>query len=152
MEVGLTQEARNTVAHDMTDVLADTYALYLKTHGYHWNVTGPHFGQLHLTFEQQYNDMWQAVDEIAERLRALGEVAPWGKDLTSRASIPEDEGVPDWQSMVKNLVAGHEQLIQRLRQAIPVAEENKDATSADVFTERLRIHEKTAWMLRSLIE
>ena len=126
--------------------------LYLKTHNYHWNVVGPMFNTLHLMFEQHYNEMWTAMDVIAERIRALGGWAPssWGQIHTD-ASIEEAQGVPEANAMVAELVQGHEALIRTARSLLPLAETAGDEVTADLITQRLQIHEKTAWMLRSLL-
>ncbi|MCC7510925.1 MAG: DNA starvation/stationary phase protection protein [Planctomycetes bacterium] len=152
-EIGIDEGQRKAAAKGLSRLLADTYTLYLKTHNYHWNVTGPHFQQLHLMFMEQYTEMWTAVDEVAERIRALGEFAPGGyKQFAALTSIKDDEGVPAWKDMVKNLVAGHETVIRTARELLPIAQKAGDESSAALVGDRLRIHEKTAWMLRSLLE
>ncbi|MDX9730131.1 MAG: Dps family protein [Bdellovibrionales bacterium] len=153
INIGISEEDRKELAQGLSRLLADTYTLYLKTHNYHWNVTGPMFQTLHLMFETQYNELALAVDTIAERIRALGVYAPgtysqYGK-LTS---IKEDQNIPAAQDMIKNLVEAQETVIRTARSIFPVAERASDETTADVLTQRLQVHEKTAWMLRSLIE
>lgn len=154
LNTGLDANARKKVAGALNGVLADTYALYQKTHAYHWNVTGPQFPTLHELFGQQYQEMWTALDEIAERVRALGEFAPAsGKAFAAMTEIESVEGEPpEAMDMVRSLLKGHETLIRRARAAFDTAEEAGDAASADLLTQRLRIHEKTAWMLRAMTE
>jgi len=134
-------------------VLADSTVLYAKTHGFHWNVTGPMFNTLHLMFMDQYTELWTALDLIAERIRALGFPAPFGGSLyAGLSSIPEAEGVPAALAMVKELVEGHEAVARTIRSVFTTADEASDQPTADLLTQRLQIHEKTAWMLRSLLE
>ncbi|MBZ0134801.1 MAG: DNA starvation/stationary phase protection protein [Planctomycetes bacterium] len=150
--IGIDEGNRQELAKGLSKLLADTYTLYLKTHNFHWNVTGPHFQQLHLMFMDQYTEMWAAVDEIAERIRALGEFAPGGyKAFASLSSIKESEGTPDWQAMISQLVNGHEEVIRTCRKLLPQVQEAGDESSNALIGDRLRIHEKTAWMLRSLL-
>lgn len=151
---GLDSNARAAVAQALNGVLADTYTLYQKTHAYHWNVTGPQFHSLHIMFEEEYNEMWAALDVIAERVRALGQFAPAsGKAFASLTSIESVESEPPAAlAMVRNLLAGHETLIRRAREALTTAEEASDAASADLLTQRIQVHEKTAWMLRAMTE
>lgn len=131
-------------------MLGETYALYFKTHGYHWNVTGPRFKALHELFMEQYTELWQALDELAERIRALGEFAPSSSDeLASYATIKPDNGVPDAEAMIENLVRGHETLAQVAKDGVEAAEGNGDAVTADLLTQRASVAEKTAWMLRA---
>jgi starvation-inducible DNA-binding protein len=152
MDIGIAEGKRKDLAKGLSKLLADTYTLYLKTHNFHWNVTGPHFQQLHLMFMDQYNEMWTAVDTVAERIRALGEFAPGGyKAFASLSSIKESEGHPDWKQMVTELTAGHETVIRTLRELLPQVEQANDESSAALIGDRLRIHEKTAWMLRALL-
>jgi starvation-inducible DNA-binding protein len=151
--IGIDEGKRKAIATGLAKLLADTYTLYLKTHKYHWNVTGPHFNQLHAMFMEQYTEMWTAVDEVAERMRALGEFAPGTyRQFAQLSSIKEDETVPKWQDMVKNLVAGHESVIRTAREALPAAQDAGDESSDSLISDRMRVHEKTAWMLRSLLE
>lgn len=151
---GLDSNSRAAVAQALNGVLADTYTLYQKTHAYHWNVTGPQFHSLHLMFEEEYNEMWLALDTIAERVRALGQFAPAsGKAFASLTSIESVESEPPAAlAMVRNLLAGHETLIRRAREALATAEEANDAATADLLTQRIQTHEKTAWMLRAMTE
>lgn len=153
VNIGLDENARKAVAASLSQTLADTYALYMKTHGYHWNVTGPQFHTLHIMFEEQYREMWTALDEIAERVRALGEFAPNGQAMANLTAIEDAEDEPPAaEDMVKRALAGHETLIQRARDGLAVAEEAGDAASADLLTVRIQTHEKTAWMLRVLTQ
>lgn len=153
IDIGITKKDRVALAKGLSHVLADTYTLYLKTHNYHWNVTGPMFQTLHVMFEEHYNEMWIAVDMIAERIRTLGEVAPGTyKSFTKLATIKEEEGVPKATQMVRNLVKGHEQVAKTARKVLPLAEKANDQPTLDLITQRLQVHEKTAWMLRSLLE
>jgi starvation-inducible DNA-binding protein len=132
--------------------LADTFTLYLKTHFYHWNVTGPQFQTLHLMFETQYNELWMATDLIAERIRALGEEAPGSYAAYSKlTNIKESTQVPNAAEMIQNLVDGHESVTRIAREMFPLAEQAHDEVTADLLTQRMQIHEKTAWMLRSLL-
>ncbi len=150
VDIGIEEEARKRVAEGLAGLLADTYTLYLKTHGYHWNVTGPRFGQLHLLFEQQYLDLQGAVDAIAERIRALGSFAPGSfGELARLASVPDEEGVPTDEAMVEKLADAHQSLVRAARPLVRAAEEAGDVGTADLVTARLEIHEKAAWMLRS---
>ncbi len=154
LNTGLDANARAAVAEALNGVLADTYVLYQKTHAYHWNVTGPQFPVLHAMFEVQYREMWAALDEIAERVRALGAFAPAsGRVFTSLASIENtEEAPPKAPEMIRNLLDGHETLIRRARKALEAAGEVSDAASEDLLTVRIQSHEKTAWMLRAMVE
>jgi len=153
INIGIDKQDRKAIADGLSHVLADTYTLYLKTHNYHWNVTGPMFQTLHLMFEQQYNELWAAVDLIAERIRALGHPAPGTHETLSKlSSIGEEEGVPPAVQMIRNLVNGHEQVATTARKLFPIADKANDQPTADLLTRRLEVHEKTAWMLRSLLE
>jgi starvation-inducible DNA-binding protein len=151
VNIGLDENARKAVAEALKGVLADTFALYQRTHAYHWNVTGLHFPALHAMFETQYREMWDALDEIAERIRALGEFAPSnGKTIAQLSGLDAAEDVPPAADvMVKNLLAGHEALIRRTRRALEIAGEAGDPASEDLLTVRIEAHEKTAWMLRA---
>ena len=134
-------------------MLADTYTLYLKTHNFHWNVTGPRFRELHLMFEEEYNELWLATDLIAERIRALGEYAPATyREFAALSSIAEPEGVPAAEAMLTELLAGHEAVVRTARQVFPIAEGASDQVTMDLLTQRMQIDEKTAWMLRSLMQ
>lgn len=150
---GLAESDRKDTAAELSRLLADSYTLYLKSHNYHWNVTGPMFQALHVMFEVHYNELALAVDEVAERIRALGHPAPATYSQFARlSSIPEEESLPDAMGMVRKLVEGHEAVIATARATLAVAETANDAASADLATRRIDVHEKTAWMLRSLLE
>ncbi len=152
INIGIEEKDRREISEGLSKLLADTFTLYLKTHNFHWNVTGPMFQTLHLMFEVQYNELWTAGDLIAERIRALGFFAPATyKDFSRLTSIPEPEGVPAAEEMIRVLVEGHETTARTARTAIVTAENANDAPTADLLTERLQVHEKTAWMLRSLL-
>jgi starvation-inducible DNA-binding protein len=153
INIGISEKDRKAIAAGLSHVMADTYSLYLKTHNYHWNVTGPMFQTLHLMFEQQYTELWAAVDLIAERIRALGHFAPGTYTALGKlTSIAEDDGVPPAKDMIRNLVKGHEQVATTARKLFATADNASDQPTADLLTQRLEIHEKTAWMLRSLLE
>jgi len=152
MDIGIDSEARALVIAGLERVLADTYTLYLKTHSFHWNVTGPRFNDLHMMFMTQYTEMWTAVDLIAERIRALGAFAPGSYEAFARlTSIPDADGVPAAADMVQQLCDGHEAVIRTTRAALEPAEAANDQATLDLLTQRLLLHEKTAWMLRSLM-
>ncbi len=149
IDMGLDQQQRETMAKAVTALLADTYALYFKTHAYHWNVTGPRFHDLHAMFMEQYTELWTAVDDIAERIRALGVLAPISYDeMAKAASIAPDASTPDADTMVRNLVAGHEQVVRTARAALALASEHGDEATSDLVAPRITAHEKFAWMLR----
>lgn len=152
--IGLDANARQSVAEALKALLADTYVLYMKTHVFHWNVVGPHFPTLHTMFEAQYRELWAALDEIAERIRALGAFAPAsGKALGELAAVSSAEAAPPpAMDMVRTLLKDHETLIRRARAALETAAGAGDAASEDLITVRLRTHEKTAWMLRAITE
>ena len=153
IDIGIPEAQRQEIAEGLSHLLADTYVLYGKTHGFHWNVTGPMFNTLHLMFMEQYTELWNALDVIAERIRALGVVAPHGgSTLAGLASIKEAEQKPAALDMLRELVAGHEAVARTARSVFPLAEAASDEPTADLLTQRLQIHEKTAWMLRSLLE
>ena len=153
IDIGIPAEQRTRIAEGLGRVLADSTVLYAKTHGFHWNVTGPMFNMLHLMFMDQYTELWTALDAIAERIRALGLPAPFGGATYGRlASIPESDGVPPALAMVRELVEGHEAVARTIRAVFALADEANDQPTADLLTQRLQIHEKTAWMLRSLLE
>lgn len=153
MDIGINQQDRQQIAEGLSHLLADTYTLYLKTHNFHWNVTGPMFQTLHLMFEQHYNELSLAVDLIAERIRALGHPAPGSyADYARLTSIAEASGVPKAEDMIRQLVDGHETLCRTARSIFPVVDRANDEPTADLLTQRLQVHEKTAWMLRSLLE
>lgn len=150
INIGIDEVGRQKSSDALKTLLADTYTLYLKTHGYHWNVEGPHFQQLHTQFMEQYTEMWTAVDELAERIRALGHYAPVSySEMSQLGSMSEETGRPNWQTMIANLAKGHEQVAKTARDVLRIAEEVGDEATADVVTPRLTIHEKTAWMLRA---
>ena len=153
INIGITDKDRKTIAEGLGRVLADTYTLYLKTHNYHWNVTGPMFQTLHLMFMTQYTEIWNAVDLIAERIRALGYPAPGSyKEFSALTSLKESNGVPNAKEMIRQLVAGQEAVVRTAREVLPVAEKAGDQPSVDLLSARMEIHEKNAWMLRSLLE
>ena len=153
IDIGIEAADRKAIAAVLSRLLADNYTLYLKTHGFHWNVTGPMFNALHAMFMTQYNELWLALDEIAERIRALGEPAPAsGRQYSALATIPEETGVPDWKGMVGQLVTGHETCARIARELFDTADDANDQPTADLATTRMQAHEKTAWMLRSLLE
>ena len=153
MDIGISKKDRAEIAAGLGHVLADTYTLYLKTHNFHWNVTGPMFQTLHLMFETQYNELWLAIDLVAERIRSLGHPAPGTyAEFTKLSSIKETVGVPKAKEMIKHLVAGHEAVAKSARVLFPVVEKAGDEATADMLTQRIQIHEKTAWMLRALLE
>jgi starvation-inducible DNA-binding protein len=153
IDIGIPAQQRQQIAEGLGRVLADSTVLYAKTHGFHWNVTGPMFNTLHLMFMTQYTELWNALDGIAERIRALGHVAPYGGNTYGGlSSIPETEGVPAALTMVRELVEGHEAVARTIRGVFKIADEADDQPTADLLTQRLQIHEKTAWMLRSLLE
>ncbi len=152
INIGISTEQRHAIADGLSLLLADTYTLYLKTHNFHWNVTGPMFNTLHLMFEQQYNELALAVDLIAERIRALGYPAPATYSAFARlTSIPEEEGVPNAQEMIRQLVQGQEAVVRTARSIFPIVDDAHDEPTADLLTQRMQIHEKNAWMLRSLL-
>jgi len=150
VDIGISDENRKAIAGELSKVLADTYMLYLKTHYYHWNVEGKLFHPLHEQFEEQYSELAEAVDEIAERIRALGHRAPGSfTEFQKLTSVKEQTDDPDALEMVRRLALGNEQVIKTVRSAFKRADEADDESTADLMTERLNIHEKTAWMLRS---
>ena len=149
---GITQENRVTIANGLASLLADSYSLYLKTHNFHWNVTGPMFNTLHLMFETHYTELALAVDLIAERIRALGFIAPGSySEFAKLSKVTEHSGDTDAIDMVKYLIEAHEVVIKTARDIIAVADEANDQVTLDLLTQRLQIHEKTVWMLRSLL-
>lgn len=153
ISIGIAKKDREQVARQLSKLLADTYSLYLKTHSFHWNVTGPQFNSLHLMFETQYNALWLAADEVAERIRTLDVAAPGSYSQFGKlTSIKEESGVPEWKEMVKQLVEGHEIAANTARGTIKAADSAGDEGTADLVTGRLKEHEKTAWMLRSLLK
>lgn len=153
IDIGISQPHREEIAQGLSRLLADTYTLYLKTHNFHWNVTGPMFQTLHLMFETQYNELALAVDLIAERIRSLGFPAPGTyKQYAQLSSIKEEDGIPKAQEMIKLLVEGQEAVVRTARSLYPSVEACSDEATADLLTQRIQLHEKTAWMLRSLLE
>lgn len=152
INIGINQQDRVAIAEGLSRLLADTYTLYLKTHNFHWNVTGPMFNTLHLMFETQYTELALAVDLIAERIRALGLPAPGTyAAYASLSSIKEDEGVPCAEDMIRLLVEGQEAVVRTARSLFPLVDKAGDEPTADLLTQRMQVHEKTAWMLRSLL-
>ncbi|WP_255094277.1 Dps family protein [Synechococcus sp. J7-Johnson] len=153
IDIGISDDQRQQIAAGLGRVLADSYVLYGKTHGFHWNVTGPMFNTLHLMFMEQYTELWNALDVIAERIRALGCPAPFGGSrFAALSSIEETHGHPAALEMVRELVLGHEAVARTARSLFSLVETAGDQPTADLLTQRLQIHEKTAWMLRSLLE
>jgi starvation-inducible DNA-binding protein len=153
INIGIAEEDRKQIADGLSRLLADTYTLYLKTHNFHWNVTGPMFQTLHLLFETQYTELATAVDLIAERIRALGYPAPGTySDYAKLSSISETAGVPKATEMIRLLVEGQEAVARTARSVFPVVDKVNDEPTADLLTQRMQIHEKNAWMLRSLLE
>jgi starvation-inducible DNA-binding protein len=152
-DAGLPLKARKEIAGHLNHVLADTYTLYLKTHNFHWNVVGPRFRELHLMFEEEYNELWLAADLIAERIRALGQVAPGTyAEFSKLSTIPEPKGVPAAKAMLAELLRGHEACAGTARKGLEVAEKAEDQVTVDLLTQRMQIHDKTAWMLRSMLQ
>ena len=153
IDIGIKDDDRKKIAEGLSGLLADSYTLYLMTHNFHWNVTGPQFNSLHNMFMTQYTEQWTALDQIAERIRALGHPAPGTyKEFVKLASIKEVEGVPKADDMIGHLVAAQEATARTARKLFPVVAEADDQPTADLLTQRLEVHEKTAWMLRSLLE
>jgi starvation-inducible DNA-binding protein len=154
INIGISERERAAIAQGLSKVLADTYTLYLTTHNFHWNVTGPMFNTLHAMFMEQYTELWNAVDPIAERIRALGHWAPgsYGQ-FRSLASLKDAPAAPPRaRDMIRNLMLGHETVARTAREVFPLAERAGDQPTADLLTQRLDVHEKSAWMLRSLLE
>jgi len=153
IDIGIDAKGREKIAEALSRLLADTYSLYLKTHSFHWNVEGPMFNTLHQMFMVQYTELWTALDEIAERIRSLGYPAPGSyKAFAKLSSIEDTDGVPEAMAMVRELVKGHEAVARTARAAFAPAAKAGDESSADLLTQRLQVHEKTAWMLRSLLK
>jgi starvation-inducible DNA-binding protein len=153
IDIGISKKDRTAIAEGLGHLLADTYSLYLKTHNFHWNVTGPMFQTLHLMFETHYNELWTATDLIAERIRSLGHFAPGTySEFAKLSSIKETAGVPKAREMIKLLVSGHEAVTRTARSLYPAVQKAGDEATADLLTQRIQLHEKTAWMLRSLLE
>lgn len=153
IDIGIAESDRKNIAEGLSRVLADTYTLYLKTHNFHWNVTGPMFQTLHLMFETHYNELALAVDAIAERIRALGHVAPGSYRAFSKlSSITEADSTPPATEMIRQLVDGHQTVARTARSTFEIADKASDQSTMDLLTQRLQVHEKTAWMLRALLE
>jgi len=152
IQIGISTEQRETIAEGLSKLLADSYTLYLKTHNYHWNVTGPMFSTLHLMFEEQYTELSTAVDEIAERIRALGIKAPGSYVAFAKlTSIEEETGEPTAEQMIERLVIAQETVVRTAREVFSIASDANDEPTADLLTQRMQVHEKNAWMLRSLL-
>jgi starvation-inducible DNA-binding protein len=153
IDTGISDKDREKIAAGLSRLLADTYTVYLKTHNFHWNVTGPMFNTLHLMFETQYNELWTATDAIAERIRSLGHPAPGTyAEFGTLTSIKETPGQPKADAMVRLLVEGNEAVVRTARSIFPSVEKANDEPTADLLTQRMQVHEKNAWMLRSLLE
>ena len=156
INIGLSSSDRSTISDGLAHFLADAFTLYLKTHNFHWNVTGPMFNGLHVMFEGQYTEQWNALDEIAERIRALGFNAPGSyAEFIRLSSISEEPGLADtadWREMVRQLVVGNEAVCRTARNVLDLADEADDSPTEDLMTQRLNVHEKNAWMLRSLLQ
>jgi len=153
MDIGISAGDRGKIAKGLSALLADSYTLYLMTHNFHWNVTGPQFNSLHAMFMTQYTEQWNALDQIAERIRALGFPAPGTyKEFVALASIQEVEGQPKANDMVRHLIGAHETTARTARSLFDTVDAANDQPTADLLTQRLDVHEKTAWMLRSLLE
>jgi starvation-inducible DNA-binding protein len=153
INTGISAEQRGAIVQALSRLLADTYVLYLKTHSFHWNVEGPMFQTLHQMFMEQYTETWNAIDLIAERIRSLGEYAPGTyREYARLTRIKETEGVPRAEEMVRLLVEGQEALVRTAREALGVADEANDQPTLDLLTQRMQVHEKNAWMLRSLLK
>lgn len=152
IDIGIKSEDRQKIVHGLSKLLADSYVLYLKTHNFHWNVEGPMFNTLHQMFMVQYTELWTALDLVAERIRSLGSYAPGSyKKYSQLSSIPEaEENIPA-KAMIKQLLEGHEAVAKTIRSVFPIAEAGSDESSLDLLTQRLQVHEKTAWMLRALL-
>ena len=153
VQIGISTEHRKKIAAGLSKVLADSYMVYLKTHNYHWNVTGEHFHSLHEQFEVQYTELAAAIDEIAERIRALGHRAPGSFiEYSKITSIEEDTDQPNALEMVRRLALDNEKILRTAREVLPMCDEADDEASLDLLTERLKVHSKTAWMLRSHLQ
>lgn len=152
IDIGMTDAQRRSIADGLSKVLADSYSLYIKTHNYHWNVTGPQFNALHTMFEEHYTELAQAIDEIAERIRALGHLAPGSyREFAELTSIEDGDNTRAADDMVRDLVEGQETVVRTCRELFPAVEAADDQPSADLLTVRMQVHEKTAWMLRAML-
>lgn len=152
LNIGIGKKERKEISAALSRLLADSYTLYLKTHNFHWNVEGPMFNTLHQMFMTQYTEMWTALDLIAERIRALGHYAPGSyKQFSELTSIEESDKVPNANEMLKQLLNGHEAVARTAREAFPAAEKGNDEGTLDLLTQRIQLHEKTAWMLRAML-
>ena len=152
INIGIPDDQRKAIAHGLSRLLADTYTLYLKTHNFHWNVTGPQFNTLHTMFETQYTELAMAVDVIAERIRALGAWAPGSySDFAKLSTVKEASGIPAAEAMVAELAADQAAVVRTARALFPAVEAASDEPTADLLTQRMQVHEKTAWMLRAMI-
>jgi starvation-inducible DNA-binding protein len=156
VDIGIADKDRKTISQDLAQFLSDSFTLYLKTHNFHWNVTGPMFNSLHAMFMDQYTEQWNALDDIAERIRALGYNAPGSyAEFIKLSTIAEETGLteaPDWREMVGQLVTGNEAVCRTARRALSHADDAGDDPTVDLLTQRLQVHEKNAWMLRSLLQ
>lgn len=153
IDIGISSKDRKKIAEGLSRLLADTFTLYLKTHNYHWNVTGPMFQTLHVMFMDQYNELWLATDPIAERIRALGFEAPGSYEQFGKlTSIKNLVGAPKAQDMIREIIEGNEAVARTAREVFPIVEKANDQPTADLLTQRMQVHEKTAWMMRSLLE
>ncbi len=153
IEIGISDKDREVISKGLSRMLADSFCLYLKTHNYHWNVTGPMFQTLHVMFMDQYTELWNALDEIAERIRSLGFPAPGTMSEFSKLSaIPEVEGVPSADDMIRDVIVASQTVTRTAREVLAIADKANDQPTIDLMTQRLQIHEKNAWMLRSLLE
>ena len=153
MDTGISAKDRAAIAQGLSRLLADTYVVYLKTHNFHWNVEGPMFQTLHQMFMEQYTETWNAIDLVAERIRSLGHYAPGTyAEYNKLARIKETPGVPKAEQMVRLLIEGQEAIVKTAREVLPIAEKADDQPTLDLLTQRMQIHEKNAWMLRSLLK
>lgn len=153
IDIGISEANRKKIADGLSHLLADSYTLYLKTHNFHWNVTGPMFMTLHTLFETHYTELALAIDEIAERIRSLGFPAPASyKQFLELTSIPEETGTPSAEEMIRQLVSGQQTVVRTARSLMPLLDETHDQPTSDLLTRRMEVHEKNAWMLRSLLE
>lgn len=156
IDIGLSEDQRQAIAEGLSAYLADAYTLYLRTHAAHWNITGPMFNSLHAMFEEQYTEQWSALDEIAERIRALGFLAPGSHAEFAQLTSLEDDSMPinssDWRALVARLVSGNQAVCRSARKVMEIADSSRDDATVDLLTQRLSVHEKVSWMLRSLLD